>query len=620
MHAARGGTAAVLDGSRMSVYVHLLIVLGEILVLHLHFATSPPCRPLRFHISFAFALAGQAAVVTALVRRDMDALLWMGKAPELALEALAISTVVLRWLAAVLRPRLNPRSDHATPLDDEDARRRAFDADALLGPRESRVPDAHDDFAVYLVRLCASLLETSALSGLANEVAPIVIAPHLGARTRAGDNDLPTSKGSALARALNSQLALLPPDERDQVPYVAIARNGASEPALRHRRAGSADARVRSLGASTGEDRDEDEYTSEEDDGVAEMQRRRPTNPVVWGLAREIDAIDARGRVADPPSPLGRDPARVRAHVRLFKAIARIALLLALGVVHLTGNLVWRARVRFGLVKDEALMSQQWRSESGRAVRRRRRRAASPDFDYEERDEDEDETELSDEEEDEASDAELPLDEDEDVSRLWSEATAPLSELVQDVGTSSTTASTSGALVRARHPWTGDEEDSDRARAVMLAHQMLPRDEAPLTRSRFRRMLAPVLGGSSVVQTQAQALSAARMLDDAIESRREEVEQSRALGYNSAEDDERRRQHQRMCVVCCVEERNIVCWPCRESACPLFGITPLTCSRTGCLTLCEDCREGLASRTPANAHLCPTCRSPVKGFSRIYIP
>ena len=70
----------------------------------------------------------------------------------------------------------------------------------------------------------------------------------------------------------------------------------------------------------------------------------------------------------------------------------------------------------------------------------------------------------------------------------------------------------------------------------------------------------------------------------------------------------------RLCVVCCTEERNVICWPCR------------------CLSLCMDCREHLASRPPPRrqdsaqtprsdaTHLCPTCRTPVQAFSRLYIP
>lgn len=52
------------------------------------------------------------------------------------------------------------------------------------------------------------------------------------------------------------------------------------------------------------------------------------------------------------------------------------------------------------------------------------------------------------------------------------------------------------------------------------------------------------------------------------------------------EEDEARRN----CVICTVEERQIICWPCR------------------CLALCDDCRENLASRSAASKHICPCCR------------
>lgn len=53
------------------------------------------------------------------------------------------------------------------------------------------------------------------------------------------------------------------------------------------------------------------------------------------------------------------------------------------------------------------------------------------------------------------------------------------------------------------------------------------------------------------------------------------------------------------CVVCQSAPRTILVWPCR------------------CLALCEDCRVCLALNNFAN---CVTCRSPLEGFSRIYIP
>ncbi|KAJ7163300.1 hypothetical protein C8R46DRAFT_1102931 [Mycena filopes] len=58
----------------------------------------------------------------------------------------------------------------------------------------------------------------------------------------------------------------------------------------------------------------------------------------------------------------------------------------------------------------------------------------------------------------------------------------------------------------------------------------------------------------------------------------------------------------RNCVICTCDPREIICWPCR------------------CLSMCNGCREVLASRSSASKHRCPCCRQPVEGFSRIFIP
>ncbi|KAK0211329.1 hypothetical protein DFS33DRAFT_371615 [Desarmillaria ectypa] len=56
------------------------------------------------------------------------------------------------------------------------------------------------------------------------------------------------------------------------------------------------------------------------------------------------------------------------------------------------------------------------------------------------------------------------------------------------------------------------------------------------------------------------------------------------------------------CVICTTEAREIICWPCR------------------CLTMCDNCRESLASRSSSSKHRCPCCRRNVEGYSRIFIP
>lgn len=132
---------------------------------------------------------------------------------------------------------------------------------------------------------------------------------------------------------------------------------------------------------------------------------------------------------------------------------------------------------------------------------------------------------------------------------------------------------------------------------LLLAHLTRRSDGPPLTRSGYSSLLAPT--------SERQDFDLAQTI----------AERRPAVPRPSNSDDLRR-----LCVVCCVEDRNVICWPCR------------------CLCLCMDCREHLASRppnrhTPLNpthnrapprntepTHLCPTCRTPVQAFSRLYIP
>ncbi|KAJ7729662.1 hypothetical protein DFH07DRAFT_178918 [Mycena maculata] len=61
-------------------------------------------------------------------------------------------------------------------------------------------------------------------------------------------------------------------------------------------------------------------------------------------------------------------------------------------------------------------------------------------------------------------------------------------------------------------------------------------------------------------------------------------------------------ESRRNCVICTCDPREIICWPCR------------------CLSMCDGCREVLASRSSASKHRCPCCRQVVEGYSRIFIP
>ncbi|KAI0062367.1 hypothetical protein BV25DRAFT_1804386 [Artomyces pyxidatus] len=118
---------------------------------------------------------------------------------------------------------------------------------------------------------------------------------------------------------------------------------------------------------------------------------------------------------------------------------------------------------------------------------------------------------------------------------------------------------------------------------LWLAH-MTDASASPLTRRRYQSLVS----GHDLPARESGGGEWEEFVDD----RRAAADEKKR-----AADDTRRN-----CVICTVEERQIICWPCR------------------CLALCDDCRENLASRFSASKHTCPCCRQPVEGFSRIYIP
>lgn len=202
----------------------------------------------------------------------------------------------------------------------------------------------------------------------------------------------------------------------------------------------------------------------------------------------------------------------------------------------------------------------------------------------------------NDEDEDADADAdsveELPLEPDE-VSGLLEE----LGSFAEDEGEGSEDSPLSSALTL--------RSGTEAFNRLLLAHLTRPRSQAPLTRSGYTSLLR-LSSDSSAAAAQADLNLAQSLMDRRASS---------STPARGAGDEARR-----LCVVCCTEERNVICWPCR------------------CLCLCMDCREHLASRPPARrslvnndgdpgtrardeaAHLCPTCRTPVQAFSRLYIP
>jgi hypothetical protein len=130
----------------------------------------------------------------------------------------------------------------------------------------------------------------------------------------------------------------------------------------------------------------------------------------------------------------------------------------------------------------------------------------------------------------------------------------------------------------------GEEGEGDSA-AIMLAHLTT---RGTLTRRRYAAMLAP--------SAPAQPTDTVDAFSSAVADRRAELLQTPPT--HDEWDEERRRA----CVVCMVNARDVVLWPCR------------------CLTMCDECRDGLADRLGPGEHTCPSCRTKVDGYSRIYVP
>lgn len=148
----------------------------------------------------------------------------------------------------------------------------------------------------------------------------------------------------------------------------------------------------------------------------------------------------------------------------------------------------------------------------------------------------------------------------------------------------------------ARVDFEEEETESDSYTSVLMAH-LSRRQDGPLTRRGYRHLI----GGQSHAEQEAQHLI------DVIGQRRANPTPS------VAEPSERERM--RLCVICYIEDRTIICWPCK------------------CLALCEGCREAMATRPPRSnhatlpnraetslTHTCPTCRTPVVGYSRLFLP
>lgn len=274
-----------------------------------------------------------------------------------------------------------------------------------------------------------------------------------------------------------------------------------------------------------------------------------------------------------------------------------------------------------GWGRDEGAMQEGWRVQA-----RGRSRSCTPAAQGEE---DEDDEDYSPNESDEEEDSPVLL--YDGMTDAWEEMRSVHSDeaedevdpmtLFSDLSTDASHSSATAPTPQELAPY-------------LLAHH-LSGSSTPLTRRRYRALLPS--SSNSPSPGPSNSLAA---LSTAISHRRSKIVESAPHGdverWMEEKREEWRESRSRFCVVCTVEERTIVLWPCR--ACQLTLSLKLDAddlaNLAGCLCLCDSCRTTLSERstiasldnadaaggTGRGNALCPTCRTPVQGFSRIFVP
>lgn len=146
------------------------------------------------------------------------------------------------------------------------------------------------------------------------------------------------------------------------------------------------------------------------------------------------------------------------------------------------------------------------------------------------------------------------------------------------------------------------QSQEDREEAKILGRHL--QSPGIMTRSQYRRILqsndAKLLASPrhrTAGSTPMSAEEEEEVLEEFLLNRRDAAAKNSASTWDSGADGMGSEGPQ--CVVCQVSPRTVLVWPC------------------GCLSLCDDCRVGLASK---NYTACVCCRTNVTAYSRLYVP
>jgi len=153
-----------------------------------------------------------------------------------------------------------------------------------------------------------------------------------------------------------------------------------------------------------------------------------------------------------------------------------------------------------------------------------------------------------------------------------------------------------GLLSKLLNPQSAAERDEAR----LLSYSL--QADRPMTRAQFRRTTerqqAQLLRSSAAVQGSSE--DEERDLEQFILTQRSKGKAKASQAAGSWENGgEGMGEGGPQCVVCQTTPRTVLVWPC------------------GCLSMCDDCRVGLAAR---NYTKCICCRTDVAAYSRLYVP
>ena len=145
---------------------------------------------------------------------------------------------------------------------------------------------------------------------------------------------------------------------------------------------------------------------------------------------------------------------------------------------------------------------------------------------------------------------------------------------------------------------------NDRDEAKLLSHSL--QSDRPMTRSQYRRTTnrtrAQLLSGLRSPSTNTSTEEEEeRDLEQFVLSQRSKSRPATTANGGGAWESgaEGMGAGGPQCVVCQSTPRSILVWPC------------------GCLSMCDDCRVGLAAR---NYTKCICCRTDIAAYSRLYVP